>query len=326
MRFPCCIFKVFTTLCGRLGRVCSIAASIVRDAEAAEATAQEGERVRGGLLTSVHTAAVGEGRVVLSSREGGLGTAVETTRVHASVVAVGRAHSGVGRSSSTKTGGESVGGLRTAVALTREVTGGVEATLLRSIRGGSRSAGHGWRSHSEALGAILLEVGIGDQSSACTRSTTTKTANVLSKVVVVAALGATSPVSGTERNVGGTTAAHTTTATHVVVTHVVSRRTHHTRVAVTVAVHRIRSGRHGREAASEAGSAALEVGEAARRAGPVTGTGTVLAGREGSQDVGGAVENTRRGRRDLDGLLVKCTSVHAEGLSGLVYVSLLCQV
>ena len=316
MRFPCCIFKVFTTLCGRLGRVCSIAASIVRDAEAAEATAQEGERVRGGLLTSVHTATVGEGRVVLSSREGGLGTAVETTRVHASVVAVGRAHSGVGGSSSTKTGGESVGGLRTAVAL----------TLLRSIRGGSRSAGHRWRSHSEALGAILLEVGIGDQSSACTRSTTTKTANVLSKVVVVAALGATSPVSGTERNVGGTTAAHTTTATHVVVTHVVSRRTHDTRVAVTVAVHRIRSGRHGREAASEAGSAALEVGEAARRAGPVTGTGTVLAGREGSQDVGGAVENTRRGRRDLDGLLVECTTVHAEGLSGLVYVSLLCQV
>jgi hypothetical protein len=134
--------------------------------------------------------------------------------------------------------------------------------------------------------------------------------------VVVAALSTASPVTGTERYVSGTTAAHAT-ATHVMVTHVVSRRTHHARMTVAVAVHRVGGCGHGGEGAAEASSAALEVGEAARRASPVTGTRTVLAGREGGQDVGSTVEYARRGRRDLDGLFVECTTVHAERLGSL---------
>jgi hypothetical protein len=232
-------------------------------------------------------------------------------------VAIGRAHSGVGRGTSTEAGGESVGRLGATVALSRVVSGRVKATLLRSIRSGARSASHRRRAHSETLGPVtLLEVGVGNQSCACTGSTTTKTANVLSKVVVVATLGTASPVTGTEWYVSGTTAAHTTAA-HVVVTHVVSRRTHHARVAVAVAVHGVRGCGHGGEGAAEASSAALEVGEAAGGAGPVTGTRTVLAGREGGQDVGGTVEDARRGRRDLDGLFVECTAVHAERFGSL---------
>ena len=49
-----------TTLCRGLGRVGTIAAGVIRDAEAAETTAQESERVGSGLLTSVHAATVRE--------------------------------------------------------------------------------------------------------------------------------------------------------------------------------------------------------------------------------------------------------------------------
>lgn len=189
--------------------------------------------------------------------------------------------------------------------------------MLRSIGGRSRSAGHRGRGHSIALGSIdLLEVGISDQSGACTRSTTAKTADVLGKVVVVATLGTASPVTCTERNVSGTAATHAT-ATHVVVTHVVSRRTHHARVAVAVAVHRVRGCSHGRERAAEASSAALKVREAARGAGPVTGTRAVLARREGGEDISGTVKYARGRRRDLDGLFVECTAVHAERFGSL---------
>lgn len=195
--------------------------------------------------------------------------------------------------------------------------------MLRSIGGRSRSAGHRGRGHSIALGSIdLLEVGIRDQSGACTRSTTAKTADVLSKVVVVATLGTASPVTCTERNVSGTAATHAT-ATHVVVTHVVSRRTHHARVAVAVAVHRVRGCSHGRERAAEASSAALKVREAARWAGPVTGTRAVLARREGGEDISGTVKYARGRRRDLDGLFVECTAVHAERFGSLQKTSVL---
>jgi hypothetical protein len=264
MRFIVFIQEVFAiNLCRRLGRVGAIAAGIIRDTEAAETTAQESERVGSGLLASVHAATIGERGVVLTSRESSLSTAVEATRGHAGVVTVGRAHSGVGRGTSTKAGGESVGRLRTAVALSRVVSGRVEATLLRSIGSRTRSAGHRLRAHAEALRSVaLLEVGIGHQGCACTGSTTAKTADVLGKVVVVAALGTASPVTSAERYVSRTTTAHATAA-HVMVTHVVSRRTHHARVAVAVAVHRVRSCGHSRERAAEASGAALEVGEAA---------------------------------------------------------------
>jgi hypothetical protein len=134
--------------------------------------------------------------------------------------------------------------------------------------------------------------------------------------VVVAALSTASPVAGTERYVSRTTTAHAT-ATHVMVTHVVSRRTHHAGVTVAVTVHGVRGCSHSGEGAAEASSAALEVGEAARRASPVTGARAVLAGRESGQDVGSTVEYTRRGRRDLDGLFIECTTVHAERFGSL---------
>jgi hypothetical protein len=264
MRFVFPNQEVFAaTLCRGLGRVGAIAAGIIRDTEAAQATAQESERVGSGLLASVHAATVREGGVVLTSRESSLSTAVEATRGHASIVAVGRAHSGIGRGTSTEAGGESVGRLGTAVALSRVVSGRVEATLLGSIGSRTRGAGHRLRTHAKALRSVaLLEVGIGHQSCAGTGSTTAKTADVLGKVVVVAALGTASPVTSAERYVSRTTTAHAT-ATHVMVTYVVSRRTHHARVTIAVAVHRVRGCSHGGEGAAEAGSAALEVGEAA---------------------------------------------------------------
>jgi hypothetical protein len=152
-----------TTLCRRLGGVGAITAGIIRDTEAAEATAQESERVRSGLLASVHAATVGEGGVVLTSRESSLSTAVKPTGGHAGIVTVGGAHSGVGRGTSTEAGGESVGRLGATVALSRVVSTGVEATLLRSVGSGTGSAGHRLWAHAEALRSIaLLEVGIGN--------------------------------------------------------------------------------------------------------------------------------------------------------------------
>lgn len=109
MRPPFAIQKVFINLCRRLGRVGSVATSIVRDAKTAETTAQEGEWVRGGLFASVHTTTVGEGGVVLACGESSLSTAVKSTRGHASVVAVSRAHGGVRGGTSTKSGRKSVG-------------------------------------------------------------------------------------------------------------------------------------------------------------------------------------------------------------------------
>jgi hypothetical protein len=63
--------------------------------------------------------------------------------------------------------------------------------------------------------------------------------------------------------------------------------------------------------APEAGCAALEVGEAARRAGPIPRTRSILAGREGCKDVSGTVENAAGGWRNLDGFLVEGTTIHA---------------
>jgi hypothetical protein len=144
--------------------------------------------------------------------------------------------------------------------------------------------------------------------------------------VVTAAILTALPVSSAERYSAGTTT-HVT-ATHAVamtaVTHVVLRRSHHTRVAITTAVSRVShgiSGRwallHGGERATETSSAALEVGEAARRAVPVTGTRAVLARREWSNDLGSAVEDATRGGRDLNSLLVERATIHAKALSSL---------
>jgi hypothetical protein len=247
-------------------------------------------------------------------------------------VAVSRAHGRVRRSTSAESRRESVGRLRrTSIILALVVSTRSIAASLLSVRSRTRSALHRLLSHAIALRTIILGVvGVGDQGSTCTRGTATKTADVLGKVVVVAAFSTASPITSTERDVSRTTAAHAaaaTTTTHMMVTaaHVVARRTHHTRVvAITISIHRIRSGRHGREGATEAGGTTLEVGEAARGAGPITGPRAVLAGREGSENVSCAVEDARRGRRHFNGLFVKSTAVHAERLGSLVRWSVSC--
>jgi hypothetical protein len=164
VRFLVSIQEVLaTTLCRRLGRVGAITAGIIRDTETTEATAQESKRVGSGLLARVHAAAIGEGGVVLTSRESSLSTAVEAARGHAGIVAVGGAHSRVGRGTSAEAGGEGVGRLGSTVALSRVVSSRVEASLLRSIGSRTGSAGHRLRAHTEALRTVaLLEVGIGN--------------------------------------------------------------------------------------------------------------------------------------------------------------------
>ena len=84
--------------------------------------------------------------------------------------------------------------------------------------------------------------------------------------------------------------------THATVRTMHVTATHHARVTVaratTVSIRRhtvalvvwVRTGTHSREGAAEACSAALEVGEATARAGPVTRTWAVLRRREGSEE------------------------------------------
>jgi hypothetical protein len=102
------------------------------------------------------------------------------------------------------------------------------------------------------------------------------------------------------------------------------RRWHHGRrsiatVSVRVATHLVDgASTNSRERASEASSSALEVGKATRGASPVTGTRAVLAWGERSQDILSAVEDAARRWRDLDGLFVQGTTVHAETLSSLL--------
>jgi hypothetical protein len=105
------------------------------------------------------------------------------------------------------------------------------------------------------------------------------------------------------------------------------RRGHHSRGSVTISTTSVvvvvtahivrRTGADSREGASEAGSSTLEVGETARRTGPIAGSRAVLAGRERSQDVLGTVENAAGRRRDFNGLLIKGTAIHTKTLGSL---------
>ena len=142
--------------------------------------------------------------------------------------------------------------------------------------------------------------------------TTPETANVLSKVVVAADVIPALPITSPERN--DTRATHATMATTVSVMAHVWRGRHHGRGSIVVAIAHLARGARadGRERATEAGRAALEVRKAARRAGPVTRSGTVLARWEGREDLGCPVQNSTTARRDLDGLFVQGTAVHAQ--------------
>lgn len=239
--------------------------------------------------------------------------------MHAGVLVVSRVHGRVRRRGSAQTRGESVGGLRTTKGLTGESASRAEARGGGTKAGRAGSASHRRRAHGEACATIhWREAGISSHNgSAGARCTAAETADVLGKVVVVAALCATLPVTSAEGNV----VAAATTTTHVAhswtVTHVVTGRTHHAGVStIAIAVH-VGGCLHSWERATETGGTTLEVGEAARGTGPVTGTRAVLAGWESGEDVGGAIENARGGRRDLNGLFVEGAAVHAERLGSL---------
>jgi hypothetical protein len=235
--------------------------------------------------------------------------------VRRAVSRVDLAHRRVGTGSVAQTTrGESVV-VRGATELLTEST---EAAGSRGKGTGSGGAGHRVRAHTELRRGVhgRWERRVGHDGSTRAGSTAAKTVDVLGKVVVTAALGAALPITGTERN-------HTTVSTHAtsVATHsmaVAHVRRHHVWRAVSITVsHRVGSRRHSRERAAEAGGTALEVGEAAGRAGPVTGTRAVLGRREWRKNLGSPVENTAGGGGNLNGLFVEGTAVHAEAFSSL---------
>jgi hypothetical protein len=132
----------------------------------------------------------------------------------------------------------------------------------------------------------------------------------------------TLPVTSAEMH--DTTANHAPTVAYGPVVATMGRRRHHSRrtiatISVSAAANLINgTSTNSWEGASEASSSALEVGEATRGTSPATRTGPVLAGRERNQDALSAVEDAARRRRDLDGLLVQGTTVHAETLGSLL--------
>jgi hypothetical protein len=196
----------------------------------------------------------------------------------------------------------------------REGTRSAEAAGTKGSA--ARSTAHWGLTHTEGRIVDCIVVGgVGNDRRLRARGAATQTIDVLGEVVVVAGLNATTPVTRAEwcRCTEGRLR---TTADTVTVGTVV----HHLRAAVAVAVtHGIMRGHCLREriAAAEAGSTTLEVAEAAGRASPVARAGSVLAWWEGRQDFGSTIEHTRRRWRDLNGLFVKCTAVHAETLSSL---------
>lgn len=241
---------------------------------------------------------------------------------------------GIGGRTSTNARGQGVGtgGSSEVVAI---AAGSSERSSSRSEGAGAGGSSHRAGAHA-VVGTAVHGGGIariGDNSGASTTSAASKAADVLGKVVVTTDFIATFPISSSERNnaaaAASTATAHTTSsvAAHVAVmtttttttTTVMGRRAHHGGRAVAVAeVHvPLRARTNCGERAAEASSSSLEIREATRGAGPVSRSRTVLAGREGCENFGGAVQNSARGRGHFDGLLVQGTTIHAETLGSL---------
>lgn len=295
---------------------------IIRDCQAAEAGGQEGERVAGTLGATVEGTVGGAGgrhtvistsECSLSSRIGEGGGGVGSVR--RAVSRVHLAHRWVAtRGVAQATRGESIV-VRRATELLTEAA---EAPSSGGKGTGSRSAGHRVGAHAELRRRVhgRGERRVSHNGSTRARSTAAKTVDVLGKVVVSAPLRAALPIASTERN-HATVSTHTTsvTAHSVAVAHV---RRHHVWRAIAVAVsHGVRSRRHSGKRAAEAGGTALEVGETAGRASPVTGTWAVLRGRERRENLSSPVEDTAGGGGHLDGLFVEGTAIHAEAFSSL---------
>lgn len=295
-----------------------LASILVAHGQAADAAGEEGKRIVLSLRVEVVSRSGGGGSVAGRLESGLGGTAIErTSRVRARSGTEVGVQRGVRGSTATEARGESVGAGRTAEMLAISARR-VEAT------GGSKGTGRGVATHGSlvhAVGSLSVQgrwvAGVGDHSSASTARSTAKTAHVLSEVVVAANLITALPVTGTERD--NTRAAHTAVSTAVTVMAHVRRSGHHSRGPVSIAIAHLagRTSTDSWERAAEAGGAALEVGETARGARPVTRSGAVLARREGREDLGGAVQNPARGGRHLDSLLVQGPSVHAKTFSGL---------
>lgn len=134
--------------------------------------------------------------------------------------------------------------------------------------------------------------------------------------MVATTIGTAFPVAGAEGHDSTVTAAHASAAvgSHAAMVTHVRRLVHHLGTTVAVAIHGITASG---ERASKAGRATLEVGEATRGAGPVARARTVLAGREGGEDLGGAIEDAAGGGRDFNGLFIERAAIHAEALGGL---------
>lgn len=313
----------------RLARVvCAVAAVVVSaHGETAQAGGEKVEWVRSVVVAAIHAAAVGEAGcvVVAGVGEGGLGTAVEASGLHTTAVTVASVHWRIRRSSSAHARRHTIAGWRSAKGLAGEATCGTESTSTTTVSSGTRSTGHRRRAHLVGRrSAIHAHAGreLANDGGLGTAGTAAETVDVLGKVVVVATLDATAPITSTERDGVVAAAAHTV-AMAAVTTHVSAWHTHHVRVSVTItAVHWRLLVLVGRVRAPEACSAALEVAEATGWAGPVARARAVLAWGESSEDVRSAVKNTGGGWGDLDGLFVQSTSVHTQRFCSLDYVSL----
>jgi hypothetical protein len=303
----------------------AVLASITGHGQVVHARGNEGEWVALSSLLGVEVVArASRGWAVNSRLEGSLGsTAVEWTgrvRVGGWAAEVG-VEGWIWASGSTESGWEGIGAWWTTEWLA--VTSVGEATSGASEGAWAWSAGHGAWTHA-VTSTWCLTTGwvttVCNNHGTSTASAAAKTADVLGEVVITATLRATLPITSTERNNTASTHAATTVAT--VVTHVLLWWHHGWRpIAVTTSVTtHIASwaSTHSWERAAEARSAALEVGETARWAGPVSWAWAILAWWEWSQNLRSTVKDTARGWGDLDGLLVESTAVHAQALSSLL--------
>jgi hypothetical protein len=309
-------------LAGRAGS--AVLTGVPGDREVAHARGKEGKGIALGLRVVKVVGGTGRRGSVVGRLKGGLsGAAVERA---------GR----VGARSRSEVGVQGRIGSCAASDTARQGVGARGATKVLAVaaatsaeRGGSRGEGsragracHGVGTH--AVAGVVVHgrrvARIGNHSCASTACTAAQTADVLGKVVVATDLITALPVTGAEGN--NTATAHATTSmAHVAVVATVVRRGHHggRTVVVSVATAHValRTGVHGRERAAEASRSALEVGETTRGTSPIARTGSVLARRERGQDLGGTVKDSTRRGRDLDGLLVKGASIHAQALGSL---------
>ena len=190
------------------------------------------------------------------------------------------------RTAPTNARREGIGARRTAKVLSL-ATALVERPARRCKR--SRSVGSSHRALAHVVGGRGVHRGgvprVGDNGSASATGAATEAADVLGKIVVaahvVSALPVASPKGDDTRTAHAAMAATTTVSSMVTTTHM-RRRAHHVRGAIPVSIAHLAGGAriHGRVGAAEAGSPALEVGEPARWAGPVTRSRPILAGRE----------------------------------------------